>query len=1551
MDRSSRRTLVVYLLYAVLSIVFCSPLFARPAGVGIFDWDQHLFYYAEVLKNVVEYGQPPFWSPWYCGGNVMWQNPQVALLSPVYPLTAIAGLALAMKLNIVLHYWVGLIGMHLLLTRVVKLTFLPGVVYLSCVFTFAGACVQHLAVGHSVFLPAFYLPLLLFFLIRALEIHALGPALYSGGALALMIYNGGLHIVPMAILAVAVFSAAVAAVQRSWRPLVLALLVGVSGAAYAAPKLVPVSLFVTGDRFWDARDQPDHPDRETPAMMLRGYVDSSQSPASRLSALQRHGWWEYGNYIGTLAAFLIASSLVWLLTCPPLPDRQLGRALAVTSLVFLALSAGEFSAFAPATLLQRVPLFSSFRIPSRYTIGFVLFGTLAAGCAVRALFDRMTWTRTRRVAAAMICAIAVVQLVAVNRTHFHDVFSLPPLDSGFRVLNGSGTLERDAPINPYTPNAPMLRALMSDKAVMWCYEGLQLTHGADLERPFVWTQGQSKISSIAFTPNRVQFSVIGGVDRSKVFLNQNYAPGWRSTAGPVQLDPQAGGRMYVELAPGQTGRFAFSFVPPGLMFGGVVLLLAIGASVFARNRALSPALPEPRVAEPRHVEAVSFTTRVAHLSKPIMLISIALAIATRVVLSDASQALALMGLVGFGIAFLLSLRRPEAVGLVLVCTYVAPLVVARLVVFDAMGYLTLWMSGLLGAMLPRWPLRRWSLPASWRVPLVGWGLAAAAAWPIIAAREFDFHPDPFSLLNRPTSAFGMITVTTGVLVADTAAAVMLAVLWLDWLFATFAENPPKLVRAVIAPLLASCAIACGLAAYQLFADIRFLNPGWGAFGRSGATMIDANAFGIVAVLGSCGFLAVIDRQRPALWNAAMLAGFALSSVGLWASGSKTALIGELIVLAFAAWSLAPRPDHHAAAPRSRRPRLVRLALACVIVGGLVFALAGSGPAQRLGRMVPRSVGAAAEFAAQLLWRRDGYGTAAMEMIRNHPLVGIGVGTFGVIVGDYQYSHLNTALGPDNAQNWVRHYLAEFGLIGSLGWIVWAIVMSRAIARSRARITARPTAMILAGGLVALVAVSQVGLPMTNPAVALTFWTFLFWFCLERAAPDTDKASTRATVAPWQWLVMVALLAAFGAGTLRTGLTTLSVPMRARNAGWGYAYGISRAQLTPAGEEFRWTQQRAVVVVPAEKRVAKLTIWVSRPDVAANPVLARVWHEQRLVIDTVLRDNAPVSAYVLIDRDPQWLMVRTYMDRILPPNAREKGLALQWTFLDAVPTVGTLNKSMNFDPATERPAIAAGGIHIGGPTPSRDIEADRDVLQRFGERHAHAPRLVRFQRALRVPAARAYANRVRNRPVMDDDIEEAHRMPRRDDDVGAAIAHDPESSAFEPHAIVERVHHQVAVAGRVASARRVGTRVAEHHGDQCHVFDRGQCGLISRHGQARRSNRQVERVVVVRVGYRPSFDREGRAADSQHELSASGRRARHPKTVPSGRHLGQKKESSAWRRVDRRCRYCEARREIRRATRFEGDELHSDGMPAKVASAEEIELRSCRCEMLTAGDLP
>src|SRR5438552_2304303 len=195
MQVPTKRAASICALYAALSVLMCAPLFEQPNGVGHFDWDQHLFCYASVLKSIIEYAQWPFWNPWYCGGNVLWQNPQVALFSPAYPLALVLSLPLAMKMNIVLHYWIGFIGMHLLLRRVVHVRSMPLVIYLGCVFVAGGALALHVAEGHSTMLPALYLPLQLFWFCRAMSGGTMRDPLLAAAVAAPTGLNGGPHAV------------------------------------------------------------------------------------------------------------------------------------------------------------------------------------------------------------------------------------------------------------------------------------------------------------------------------------------------------------------------------------------------------------------------------------------------------------------------------------------------------------------------------------------------------------------------------------------------------------------------------------------------------------------------------------------------------------------------------------------------------------------------------------------------------------------------------------------------------------------------------------------------------------------------------------------------------------------------------------------------------------------------------------------------------------------------------------------------------------------------------------------------------------------------------------------------------------------------------------------------------------------------------------------------------------------------------------------------------------------------------------------------------------
>jgi len=579
-----RRALLLCALYGTLSVVFCAPLFEHPTGLGVNDWDQHFFYYGAVLKNIVEYGQAPFWNPWYCGGNVLWQNPQVGLLSPVYPLAIVMPLQLAMKINIVAHYWIGFVGMHVLLTRVVGLSFLPAVIYLATLVTAAGAPAIHVAVGHSVFLPGFYLPAQLYFLFRSFKTGAIKDSLAAAAILALMVLNGGVHILPMAFASIGLFAVLVATMTRRWRPLAMAGVFIVAGLAYAAPKLLPVSLFVTGERFWDTRNPTEHPDRMTLEMVTHAYLNPDQDLRTKLDQ-QRHGWHEYGNYIGPASAVLLVAGLLVALRGRGASDAWFGRALALTAAFLFLLSLGEFSAWAPATLLKHVPLFSSFRIPSRYTIACLLFGAMTLGWVLR---EFLMETRSRAVQAVVgvICLGLAAQLISVNRAQFTGVFSVPPFDTSFRWMGGPRDgITTDAESSAYTHTSPMLRALVDDRFFYYCYESLQLVRASNPEQPLLFTEDGATIAETAFTPNRVDFAVFGGAAPSRLYLNYNWGPGWTSTAGPIDHPPER--IASVVLQPGQTGRFSFSFVPPGLWAGTGICLVALALSAVLWRRSLS----------------------------------------------------------------------------------------------------------------------------------------------------------------------------------------------------------------------------------------------------------------------------------------------------------------------------------------------------------------------------------------------------------------------------------------------------------------------------------------------------------------------------------------------------------------------------------------------------------------------------------------------------------------------------------------------------------------------------------------------------------------------------------------------------------------------------------------------------------------------------------------------------------------------------------------------------------------------------------------------------
>jgi hypothetical protein len=394
----------------------------------------------------------------------------------------------------------------------------------------------------------------------------------------------------------------------------------------------------------------------------------------------------------------------------------------------------------------------------------------------------------------------------------------------------------------------------------------------------------------------------------------------------------------------------------------------------------------------------------------------------------------------------------------LLVTYLAP-ALAMLGLGDFRGWdLTPWFAGLIGAMTATADPTRWHLPAQWRAPLVGWGLVVAVSWPVVWLRELDFAPTVVSVADVANNGAGVPSGIALLWVYGVVTVHLLGLLLLDWLFATFGQSDrARFQRVVLMPLALSWIGAWLVGLYQSVVDPAFLNLGfWAATGRASGTLMDANPFGMIAALwGAIGVALVLGRPPSAAGGLSPTARLALAVLvlvaswyGLWVSGSRSALGAGAVVLVFALWQI------RGLTARVPRGRLAGVGVAGVLLVGAVWIGAGSsslmvGPWERLAPQRPSASVASVRAAVFELWDRYSYGATATRMIADSPLVGVGVGSFRLVVPDVAHQLGHGRLRPDNAQNWFRHQVAEFGVIGGLGWVLWVAMFLRLLVVGRA----------------------------------------------------------------------------------------------------------------------------------------------------------------------------------------------------------------------------------------------------------------------------------------------------------------------------------------------------------------------------------------------------------------------------------------------------------------------------------------------------------------------
>ena len=655
-----------------------------------------------------------------------------------------------------------------------------------------------------------------------------------------------------------------------------------------------------------------------------------------------------------------------------------------------------------------------------------------------------------------------------------------------------------------------------------------------------------------------------------------------------------------------------------------------------------------------------------------MVVSLASAVCLHVDLVSRAYAVVLpLSVAAFvGSSILAALFGEWTLSVVLFLTYLVPALFLVLTGFFTFSHFVVWQAALVGSMMPRSLRIGWAFPKPWKWPLVLWALSIALSWPIVVAREFDFTT-AFGRYYRVASSRAGIPAPVAVTwTLNVTCIAVIGLLWLDWLFATYGRDQGKrFTSQILWPLFAGCVLGSIVAIYQAFGHTAFLNPTlYGAMGRAAGTMLDGNVFGTITAMwlpfaGAVAFGARGQRGWTALVR---LAPPACLGIALLATGSRTALLTGVVGTA----CLIGGSWRSLLANRSRA-LVAAGGLAVVIVGAILLSPTSTTSAlTRVSWLIPSSK-ETFQYTLRELWDRAGYGAVAVRMIADHPLVGIGLGSFSLQVADVAQNLFNRSMVPDNAQNWYRHQFAETGLLGSLGWIVWTSLFVWMLARRRDSGHERPMVGAATGAAVGLGVTSLLGMPTQDAAVSITFVVFAFWCIRLRHAEHAPLPAGDSRLDTIQWTVLFIVLGSFLAGTAYVGWNDLRPPYRALRADWDYQYGFFDDKQLP--QPFRWTERKAVDVFRVEKPWLELVIGAVAPDAKDRPVQVKVWRNHDLILRLNRRSDFSVTRYVRVPEGQDRMMMQVEVSRTWRPaptggaDQRERGVAVgKWTFVDSPP---------------------------------------------------------------------------------------------------------------------------------------------------------------------------------------------------------------------------------------------------------------------------------------------
>lgn len=559
LSRIADRTAVRVAVFALIATVLVWGMLPYAGFTNEFrDAQVMTLYERTAVDTVRRFGELPLWNPWYCGGLDGLGAPQSRFASPTFLLSLLFGAERAEPILIFLFAIVGMEGTFRWIR--LRVNDASAALRVAPLFALSG----HFAVAYFRGWTSFFgfelVPLILFGITAAAR-GVRGGIAVAAIAFGVMLGFGGTFAAPLVAVAATVEAVrAIAETPPSRRLVAILTLAAVASfmAAVAAVRLLPIAeTLIASPRLMAGT--PGH----APKSLLFFLVKTLEA---RGGDVQDPGMFFVG--VGFLALVALGGS-----------DRRSAAPLLIV-IMFLWLAAGYARKPPLFALLRELPIFSALRYPERFLWLAILYACEPAARAlarVPLLGEGRRWRVGTTVLLTGACLASLTQQLLI----FADVGKA-------RDLSVVATLgDRDANSFHQARGNRWLAAHWEGVGAgsLSCWE----THPVimspklrgDLAREEYFADPSlGTVERVSWSPNVIVLKVAAKT-ATRLFINQNWHPGWRASRGVVTSDE---GLLAVDV-PAGSYELRLSFAPRSALAGAAVSAVALLALLILGTRA------------------------------------------------------------------------------------------------------------------------------------------------------------------------------------------------------------------------------------------------------------------------------------------------------------------------------------------------------------------------------------------------------------------------------------------------------------------------------------------------------------------------------------------------------------------------------------------------------------------------------------------------------------------------------------------------------------------------------------------------------------------------------------------------------------------------------------------------------------------------------------------------------------------------------------------------------------------------------------------------------